>query len=222
MPRIARIVVPDIPHHVVQRGNYRQDIFHMPDDFHTYLLLLKQYSKRYSLDILGYCLMTNHVHLIVNPRNADSIARSVGICHMRYSQITNRIHNRTGHLWHSRFFSCALDAFHLVAAMRYIEMNPVHARIVRKAWWYQWSSAAVHIGKPDESELLDTKYWLRDFQPDEWKKFLGGREDPEIEPKLMKHLKTGRPLGDDAFVRMIEKKLGRNLRKGAKGRPKKK
>ena len=141
MPRIARIVAPGLPHHVTQRGNYRQNVFDDDSDRRRYLLWLKEYSHRYDLSILAYCLMSNHVHFIVIPQNDDSIARAFNAAHMLYSQYHNKKINITGHLWQGRFFSCVLDDRHLIATARYIERNPVRALIVKKPYEYIWSSA---------------------------------------------------------------------------------
>ena len=146
MTRVARIVVPDCPHHITQRGNNRQDVFFVPDDYEAYLEILKKQSERYGVDVHAYCLMTNHVHLVATPHAADSLAKAVGRTHWLYSQAINRLHGRSGHLWQGRFYSCALDPDHYGAAMRYVERNPVRARLHRKAWLYPWSSAAAHCG----------------------------------------------------------------------------
>jgi len=147
MPRVARIVIPDCPHHVTQRGNNRQDVFFVPDDYHTYLAILREQSQRYGLDIHAYCLMTNHVHLAATPRSGESLAKAVGRTHWLYTQHVNHLHARTGHLWQNRFYSCALDRDHHWAAIRYVERNPVRSRLHRKAWLYAHSSAAAHVAK---------------------------------------------------------------------------
>ena len=129
MPRIARIVVPGCPHHITHRGNNRQKVFLTKNDYATWFVQMKHYSNLYGLNILGYCLMPNHVHIIAIPEYDYSLAKTIGLAHMRYAQITNLVHNRTGHLWGDRFYSCAIDDSHLVASMRYTEQNPVRAGI---------------------------------------------------------------------------------------------
>jgi len=118
MPRIARIVLPGLPHHVTQRGNNRQDVFFVDDDRRAYLQILGEQSERYGLAVLGYCLMANHVHLIATPSGEDSLAKAVGRTDFLYTQYIHRLHGRSGHLWQNRFFSCALDEPHLWAALR--------------------------------------------------------------------------------------------------------
>jgi putative transposase len=150
MPRIARAVAVGHPHHITQRGNYRQVVFEEDADYNLYLDWLQMYSKKYSLKIWAYCLMSNHVHFVAVPQEPESMARAFNTLHMRYAQHFNERQGGKGHLWQGRFFSCALDEKHLYAAVRYVENNPVSAGIVRKAANYTWSSAAGHVkGKAD-------------------------------------------------------------------------
>ena len=150
MPRLARAVVPGIPYHVTQRGNRGQDVFLTVEHRKRYLEHLEQYSKNYRFDILAYCLMSNHIHIVGIPRNADSMSRTVQTVHMRHTQAVNREMGWQGHLWHSRFFSTALDEPHMWAAIRYVEQNPLRAGMVKRAQDYVWSSAACHCGKLDD------------------------------------------------------------------------
>ncbi|KPJ53893.1 MAG: transposase, partial [Planctomycetes bacterium DG_58] len=145
MTRIARVAIPDVVYHITQRGNNRQDVFFVEDDRRVYLELLAEESDRYALRVLGYCLMTNHIHLVAVPQTKHSLAKAVGRTHWRYTRYVNGLHRRSGHLWQNRFFSCGLDEKHTVAAMRYVEQNPVRAKIVRKPWRYAWSSSAAHV-----------------------------------------------------------------------------
>jgi putative transposase len=114
MPRIARIVIPGCPHHVVQRGNNRQDVFFGDDDRRRYLSILREQAQRHALNIFGYCLMTNHVHLIVIPSTEKSMPQAIGRTHWIYAQYLNRRHGRSGHLWQNRFYSCVLEENHLL------------------------------------------------------------------------------------------------------------
>ena len=113
MPRHSRIVIPDIPHHITQRGNYRQDIFKSDSDYEKYSLWFNEYAAKYKLDVLAYCLMSNHVHFIVVPGKEETLARVFNTTHMRYAQYVNKKLKATGHLWQGRFFSCVLDNKHL-------------------------------------------------------------------------------------------------------------
>ena len=130
MPRFARIVVESVPHHITQRGNNKQDVFFVDDDRKAYLRMLTEESAKYGLVIDGYCLMSNHIHLIATPQNEDSLSRALGRTHFRYTQYINRMHGRSGHLWQNRYYSCPLGREHFWIAMRYVETNPV-----RRKWF---------------------------------------------------------------------------------------
>jgi len=222
MPRIARIVAPGLPHHVTQRGNYRQNVFDDDSDRRRYLLWLKEYSQRYDLSILAYCLMSNHVHFIVIPQNDDSIAMTFNAAHMRYSQYRNKKTNVTGHLWQGRFFSCVMDDRHLIAAARYIERNPVRARIVKKPYEYIWSSAKDHSDNTRTS-IIDVHKLFNyvEISQDEWKRFIDTQDHVEDVLLIRKYTTTGRPLGSGSFIKKLEKQFGERLHALPVGRPKK-
>ncbi len=160
MPRIARVVIPGIPHHVTQRGNRREDVFSEDNDRQRYLRLLLEYSAKHGLKTLAYCLMTNHIHLVCIPERADTLASVFRPLDLRYTQHFNWSQRISGRLWQGRPFSCALDDAHLCAALRYVERNPVRARMVRKAEHYAWSSAAAHCGRA----AIPCCYPCRDFK----------------------------------------------------------
>jgi putative transposase len=221
MPRVARIVVPDLPHHLTQRGNNRQDVFFIDEDRRHYLKLLAEQCRRHGAKILGYCLMTNHVHLILIPSRPDSLAKAVGRTHWLYTQYVNRLHNRSGHLWQNRFYSNAMDDGHCLLALRYVERNPIRARICRLANKYPWSSAAAHCGEPDAAALLDADAWKSLSRGLDWPAQLTDELDPAELRRLRRNWHTGRPLAGDAFLAKLEKKLGRRLRPSPVGRPKK-
>src|SRR4051794_41152445 len=141
MPRFARAVVPDAYHHVTQRGNARRDVFFSPQDRHVYLGLLKEYSMHYGLRVMGYSLMTNHVHLVVKPTDQHGLAKTMREIHGRYSRYRNAIDQSNEHVWQCRFYSCAFEGLHLASVMRYVELNPVRAGLVAHAGDYAWSSA---------------------------------------------------------------------------------
>ena len=160
MPRIARIVAVGLPHHITQRGNYRQEVFLDDSDRRQYLSWIQDYSLKYRLSILAYCLMPNHVHYIAIPQEEDSLAKTFNIAHMRYSQYFNKKIKAGGHLWQGRFYSCILDEPHLLMAAKYIERNPVRARLVKKPWEWRWSSAPAHIGMESMLFNLDDLFKL--------------------------------------------------------------
>ncbi|MEW6203272.1 MAG: transposase [bacterium] len=222
MVRFARIVVPGVAYHVTQRGNNRQDVFFVDSDRRTYLMYLGQECGKYGLEVHGYCLMTNHIHLIVVPPTEDSLAHALGRTHFRYTQYINRLHRRIGHLWQSRFFSCPLDENHYYAAMKYVERNPVRSRMVRKAWNYRWSSAGAHTGGEDETGFLHTQEWEGIMLTEDWREELSSADDAGAMENLRVRTRTGRPLGSDSFISKLEVRLGRRLRPLPVGRPKKK
>lgn len=139
MARLARIAAPGIPYHVTQRGNRRQPVFFQEDDYRAYLQELWRQSERFGLRIWAYCLMTNHVHLIAVPDHEQSLARGLGETHRRYTRRVNFREGWRGYLWQGRFGSVPLDELHLIAAMRYVERNPVTAGLVSRAEDYPWS-----------------------------------------------------------------------------------
>jgi len=133
MARIARVVLAETPHHVTQRGVDRQAVFFSDADRHVYLELVQHSAQHFRMRLVGYCLMSNHVHWIVIPGQADSLAKAFGEAHGRYAHYANALRNRSGHFWQNRFFSCALEANHLWAALRYVERNPLRAGLVAAA-----------------------------------------------------------------------------------------
>jgi putative transposase len=136
VPRLARIVIPQCPHHLTQRGNERRDVFFAPSDREVYLGLLKKYADFYGAEVRGYCLMTNHVHLVLLPHRAESLAKTLREVQMRYSQYRHAIERGSGHLWQSRYYSCPVDPDSVAAVMRYVELNPVRAHLVSSAAEY--------------------------------------------------------------------------------------
>ena len=222
MPRVARIVIPGVPHHITQRGNNRLDVFFVDDDRRVYLELLRAQSERFGLKVLGYCLMTNHVHLVATPAGEESLAKAVGRTHFLYTQYVNRLHRRSGHLWQNRFYSCALDEVHLWRALCDVERNPVRARRVRLAWNYRWSSGPAHTGQIDPSGLLDLAEWRQTWTPAKWRRQLADPEDAQGLARLRLSTHRGRPLGSDSFLSKLEHRLGCRLRPLPVGRPRKK
>lgn len=222
MARQARIVLPGVAHHVTQRGNYRQDVFFTDADRRIYLAFLRESAQRYGVAVIAYCLMTNHVHLVVVPEREDSLAKAVGRTHLMYAQHLHRTHARLGHLWQGRFYSCPLDESHACNAAAYVELNPLRAGMVSVAWDYPWSSAGVHCGShADRSGVLDLAQWFAQWSAPEWRLTLetiaGDCDNTDL---LRLHTRSGRPLGDDNFLGQVEDWLGREVRAVPRGRPK--
>jgi len=149
MPRQPRTVIAQCTHHVTQRGNNRQDVFFVEADRRAYLAYLREAAIRFSLRVHAYCLMTNHIHLVVEPLEEPSLANVLKRTSQLYAQYVNRMHGRTGHFWQDRFFSCPLDDMHLWRTLAYVERNPVRAHLCSKAWEWRWSNAAAHCGADD-------------------------------------------------------------------------
>ncbi len=209
MARLARVVLPGHPHHVTQRGVRALDIFAGDDDRNLYLQLLAEQSARAGVEILAWCLMSNHVHLIAVPREAQSLARAVGEAHRRYAQQVNIAQGLRGHLFQERFFSCLLDEQHLVGAIRYLERNPVRAGLARRVGDYAWSSARYHLGLRQRDPLVRER---RPFGLNvNWRKLLE-MEPAEIEA-LRRATRTGWPLADENLARQAETVLRRRVRK---------
>ena len=220
MPRRARIIVPGVAHHVTQRGNNRQQVFYSLDDRSLYLDLLTRHARRYGTQILGYCLMTNHVHLVVVPEHDNSLARSFGRTHAEYALVLNQSEKRSGHLWQNRFFSCPLDASHLENAMRYVELNPVRAGLIVMPWDWPWSSARAHSLEGARDVLLDpNRSRLAGWNGAGWQEgLLSGLSQGECH-SIRRATQTGEPLGSRQFLRQLERQAGRRLEVLARGRP---
>jgi putative transposase len=216
MARIARVVVPGYPHHVTQRGNRRQETFFEKDDYHAYLELMAEWCGQCGVEIWAYCLMPNHVHLIAVPSEAEGLRRAIGEAHRRYTRRVNFREGWRGHLWQGRFASFVMDDDYLLAAARYIELNPVRARLVRKAHRYPYSSARAHVEGRADPLLSDSPLRKR---IDDWASFLSAGIDPQEQERLRRHERTGRPLGSERFIKKLEKALGRALRPQKGGRP---
>jgi len=219
MARVARIVIPGVPHHVTQRGNNRQAVFFVDGDRWTYLEFLREEADPAGLEVLAYCLMANYVHLVVIPAEEGSLARAIGRTHYRYTQYVNRRHGRSGHLWQSRYYSCALDDVCAVAALRYTERNPVRADLVGAPWEYRYSSAAAHVGGVERTGLLALGKWWAQWRPDGWREVLAEPDEQPGAAALRRATATGWPLGSEESIRGHEQALGRSLQPGPRGRP---
>ena len=216
MPRIARAVVRGVPRHVTQRGNRRQDVFFSDQDRLRYLSWLKAYADRAGLEVWAYCLMTNHVHLVVVGRQADSMAKAIGRAHMRYSRWINRQQGWSGHLWANRFASTPLDERHLWTAVKYVELNPVRAGIVKSTEEYPWSSASSHTTGTQDFLLFQSRPFPGPIS--NWSKWLKEGLNPEDEKLLRRCTYSGRPCGSESFTRDLETRLGRKLEPEKRGR----
>lgn len=223
MPRAARIVIPGIPHHITQRGNRRQDVFFKDENRETYLGWLSSYCAAQKIEILTYCLMTNHIHLVAIPQTQDGLWRALGPLQTRYAQALNRLYGWSGHIWQGRYFSSPLDELHMWAAIRYVERNPVRAGLVAKAEDYRWSGAAAHCGLREDPVLTRNPLLLEMIEagPLDWSGWLAESEDEEKLSLLRQNVQRGLPCGSKRFVSKLEKRTGRTLRFRPAHRPKK-
>jgi putative transposase len=222
MARLARVVVSGLPHHVTQRGNRRQEVFFCQEDYRAYLTLMKEWCGRQGVSVWAYCLMPNHVHLILVPPSEEALCRGVGEAHRRYTRGVNFRQNWRGHLWQGRFASFVMDDAYLIAAARYVERNPVRGKLVARAEDWPWSSASAHAGGGEDA-LAETA-WLKERIGGwtcSWGEYLAQGEEADIARSLRLHENTGRPLGEEGFVRRLERRLGRKLLPGKPGRPRK-
>jgi putative transposase len=215
MARIARLVVPLYPHHVTQRGNRRQKTFFSADDYRYYIDLLAEAKVRAGVEIWAYCLMPNHVHLVVVPEFKHSLARLFGDAHRRYTRRVNFREGWRGHLWQERFHSFVMDENYLLATVRYAELNPVRARLCDRPEQWRWSSVHAHLNETDDG--LVTVNPMLDRVLD-WPGYLAqGTDDTELD-MIRRHARTGRPIEDHSFLSELESITGRRLRRGKPGR----
>jgi putative transposase len=211
---MARVVVPGYPHHLTQRGNRRQRTFFRKDDYQAYRELMAEWCGRCGVEVWAYCLMPNHVHLIVVPESEDGLRRAVGEAHRRYTRRVNFREGWRGHLWQGRFASFVMDEYYLLACARYIERNPVRAGLCRRPQDYPWSSAAAHLAGKDDG-LVKVR-GLLDLVP-RWSQHLSADPEDEVVRQLRRSESTGRPAGSERFVKRLERIVGRVLRRQKPG-----
>lgn len=218
MPRQRRAVLPGRPHHVTQRGNNRREVFLDDGARELYLSLLREYTAKYRVDILGYCLMTNHVHLIAIPADPTGLAKAIGRVHNDYARWLHIRRRESGHLWQNRFFSCALEDAYTWAALAYVERNAVRAGIVAHCEDWPWSSARRHLGAADSCDWLALREWSQNWTPALWRVALDeGLAEADIRTRLHEATRTGRPLGQDDFIDRCEQQSGLILRRQKPG-----
>ncbi|MBI5616471.1 MAG: transposase [Gammaproteobacteria bacterium] len=214
MARMARVVVAGVPYHVTQRGNRRQNVFFHAGDYGLYVALLRKHCDQWATRIWAYCLMPNHVHVIVVPTQIPGLARAMGDTHRAYTRHVNHREDWRGYLWQGRFASYPMDERHLLAAARYIELNPVRAGLCTSAEEWPWSSVHAHLAAQDD-RLIDAAALLA-LVPD-WRSYLSEPVDDVMSKALRRHSRTGRPLGSQCFVEALEGATGRRLTKQKSG-----
>jgi putative transposase len=215
LPRRARIVAAGFPHHVTHRGHDKGKTFFGDHDYADYLTILGQEGRRAGVEVWAYCLMPNHVHLILVPKDENGLAKAVGETSRRHAYAVNRREGKQGRLWQSRFYSVALDERHLVEAVRYVLLNPVRAKLTKSPGQWKWCSLEAH---ERGSDPLVTTAPLRS-RIASFEKFLSAGLARDAAKKVRAATKNGRPLGDDKFVGHLSHLLGRDVATRPRGRP---
>jgi putative transposase len=215
MSRLARVVIPGVPHHVTQRGNGRAQTFFGEDDYRLYLDLLARQCAAAEVGVWAWVLMPNHVHMVLTPRDDDGLRWALARVHRAYAGAVNARLRRTGHFWQGRFGCVAMDEAHLLAAARYVALNPVRARLVARPEDWRWSSVHASLGRVADDGITDPAP-LRARIPD-FAAFLDAGEDEARTAALRRSETIGRPLGDGAFLARAEALTGRALRPRKRG-----
>lgn len=225
MPRLARVVLPHYPHHIVQRGHNRQVIFAEPLDYLCYIEALRRFKEEFGVAVHAFCLMTNHVHLLLSPRESSSLGKLMKRLGGRQTRYCNRLEGRTGTLWEGRYKSSlvARDNY-LLACSRYIEMNPVRARMVADPQDYAWSSCRYRFGR-EASNWIDPDPAYLSLGRDESERRRRYREFlraaiPDGEWSLIREaVQRGQLTGSERFTEEVAGILGRRVERRGRGRP---
>lgn len=215
MPRSGRIIAPGLPHHVTARGNRREPIFFESGDPERYKRMLAEEASRRGVEVWAYCLMPNHVHLIMTPPDHRALGLVIGEAHRRWSGFINARANWTGRLFEGRFSSLPMDETHLAAAFRYVAQNPVRAGLVARVQDWAWASTRAHIRGSDD-ELVRVRPLLD--RVDDVLEYLQTIDEPGF-VRIRNAERSGRPLGPADFVADLERRLGRPIARRSAGRP---
>jgi putative transposase len=215
MARMARVVVPGVPHHVTQRGNRRQTTFFQTGDYEYYKRLLSEWSATRGVEIWAYCLMPNHVHLIAVPSTEHALRAAIAEVHRRYTLAVNEREGWRGCLWQGRFVSFPMAPGHLFNGARYVELNPVRAGLVARPEDWPHSSARAHLSGQSDG-LIEPSALIERFG--DWREFLAQDLPEDSADEIRKHERTGRPLGNEAFLERLEAATGRRFRRLKPGR----
>ena len=221
MARLKRTVRAGEPVHATARGVNRTPIFRHGFDKRKYLKRFALVAEEEGVEVHGYCILDNHVHFLLVPQTINGLARLFQRVHTWWAQYSNKARHRVGHLFQSRFFSCLVDSQHYFSAMRYIDLNPKAARIVRDPEKFEFSSARAHLtGRPDQFFALMMAAWRHRFSndPEQYREFL--QESPREEWKRIEQgLRSGLPVGSDDWIAGLEQEIHRRLRPSPPGRP---
>lgn len=227
MPRRARLTLPNVPMHIIQRGNNRQACFFADDDYRFYRAWLQEYAVKTGCEVHAYVLMTNHVHLLVSAGTSNSVGALMKALGQRYAQYANRCYRRTGSLWEGRFRSCLIqEESYLLVCLRYIELNPVRAKMVEHPADYQWSSYRVN-GIGEDSALITAHplYLALGVDPAArqaaYRKLFGFELESRQIDSIRQATNGNFALGDGRFGEGISRALGMRATPGKAGRPRK-
>ena len=220
MPRRVRFIIPNLPHHALQRGNNKQKIFKCELDYRYFLKNLRQYSEENSVGVGAYCLMTNHIHLLVYPKNTEGLIQMMKLVLQKYSQYFNKKYKRTGKIWENRYKLNIVDSDAAWQVARYIDLNPVRAKIVSAADQYAYSSARYHISKTNDSsitkDVINGKF-------DEYCKFL--QEEESANKNHLEFIRSAiqqqKALGKKTFLDKLKQEFNASFEIRGRGRPKK-
>lgn len=215
MARLSRIVVPGCPHHVTARGNRREPIFFEDGDREIYCDILAEQMHKAEVCVWAYCLMPNHVHLVLCPGDADGLARALGAAHKKWANFINGRGRWRGRLFDGRFASVAMDESHAISAVRYVALNPVRARLTTRAEDWKWSSVRAHLAGEDDGlvSVAPVLERVKNFAA-----LIAGDADEAGFAQLRAAAQTGRPLGNAEFIAGLERLLGRPIARRAPGR----
>ena len=227
MPRRRRVIVPNTPQHLIQRGNNRQACFYADEDYQFYLEWLKQYADKAECKVHAYVLMTNHVHLLVSTEKADAVGVMMKALGQRYVQYVNKTYQRSGTLWEGRYKSCPIQAeTYLFSCQRYIELNPVRANMVNHPAEHKWSSYAANAqGEPNTVITPHLLYHSLGLDPTKqqsaYRELFRYELDIGLVDEIRKATNSNYALGSELFTKQIADALGRRVTPGLSGRPKK-
>jgi putative transposase len=214
MARLARLVIPGHPHHVTQRGNGRARTFFGDSDYALYRDLLAENCRAADVEVWAWCLMPNHVHLILTPSDPDGLRRALARVHRSYAGLIQARRKRSGHFWQGRFGAVAMDEPHLAAALRYVSLNPVRARLTERAQDWRWSSTRAHLRGMDDGLTVLTP--IQERFP-RFADLLASEPEADLFERLRAAESIGRPLGSDRFLSRLERLTGRELKPGKRG-----
>ena len=215
MARLARAVFPGHPHHVTQRGNGRAQTFFSDQDYALYRDLLATHCAAAGVEVWSWVLMPNHVHLILVPQDQAVLSRALSAVHRRYAGHVHARLQRTGHFWQGRFGCVAMDEAHLAAALPYVMLNPVRARLVDRATDWRWSSVHALLDGTEDGVTMVAP--IRERWPD-LAALLAAGEDEAMSTRLRRAETIGRPIGGAAFLEGLERDSGRTLIPAKRGR----